>query len=121
MTRDTLRYLAIPCEAMYAEACETSRNPAKPCDTTVMLPRNQRETGAKPRETSAKPRDITRETGAKPRDISAKQARNRAISPRNHRKPIRFARGRLATLDITDTVSISLLVTVQYRHVLYSR
>jgi hypothetical protein len=101
---DTPRYFAIPCEiqceAMYAKACDTSRNPAKPRDTTVILPRNRRETSAKPRETSAKPRDITRETGAKPRDIAAKPARNRAKPPRNHRETIQFVRYTPATLEI---------------------
>ena len=101
---DTPRYCAIPCEiqceAMYAKACDTSRNPAKPRDTTVILPRNRRETSAKPRETSAKPRDITRETGAKPRDIAAKPAQNRAKPPRNHRETIQFVRYTPATLEI---------------------
>ena len=96
-TCNTLRYSARLYVRKLVKPRETPRNR---CDTTVMLPRNQRETGAKPRETSAKPRDITRETGAKPRDISAKPARNRAKPPRNHRETIRFARGRPATLDI---------------------
>ena len=85
---------------MYAEACETLRNLAKLRETSAKPFAKPARNLAKPRETSAKPRDIIRETGAKPRDISAKPARNRAKPPRNHRETIRFARRRLATLDI---------------------
>ena len=95
-----LGILAIPCDTVRGYVCETSRNRAKPRETTAKPSAKSPRNLAKPRKISAKPRDITRETGAKPRDISAKPARNRAISPRNHRETIRFARGRLATLDI---------------------
>ena len=96
-----LGILAIPCDTVRGYVCETSRNRAKPRETTAKPFAKPARNLAKPRETSAKPRDIIRETGAKPRDISAKPARNRAKPPRNHRETIRFARGRPATLDIS--------------------
>ena len=91
---DTLRYLAIPCEiqceAMYAKACDTSRNPAKPrdthCDTTAKPARNQRETPRNQRETARyHPRNrretarYRRETSAKPRETTAKPPRNHTV------------------------------------------
>ena len=50
-----LGILAIPCNTVRGYVCETSRNPAKPCDTSAISARNHRETVRYHRETTAKP------------------------------------------------------------------
>ena len=50
-----LGILAIPCNTVRGYVCETSRNPAKPCDASAISARNHRETVRYHRETTAKP------------------------------------------------------------------
>ena len=50
-----LGILAIPCDTVRGYMCGSSRNPAKPCDTSAISARNHRETARYHRETTEKP------------------------------------------------------------------